>query len=101
MGESAGAVFLSGAKIADVGIVRSHARSLLFLLATFNAACGQPQEARPVKQETNKMTSDDDEAAQFDRIVEKLWDNAENVRETGMKDLAEFQRNTKAVPLPI
>ena len=32
---------------------------------------------------------------EFDQILEMLWDNDETVRESGMKNLAEFQKEMK------
>src|SRR5262249_3352197 len=47
------------------------------------------------KQELIDMNAKPDVAPRFDHILEMVWDNDEKVRETGMKDLAEFQRDTK------
>jgi len=41
------------------------------------------------------MKSKANVASRFDHILDTLWDKDEKVRETGMKDLADFQKDTK------
>ncbi len=81
-------------------IYRAHPSVLLLLTALFAAGCEgrRPGEAvsRPSSERDPKMTEPTLEAvSRFDHIIEMLWDMDQKVRETGMKDLAEFQNEMK------
>ena len=47
------------------------------------------------------VTPKTDPVRRLDRILEMLWDQDEKVREAGMKDLTEFQKETKALGLQV
>jgi len=85
--------------IARVNDIRRYGhRWLLLVLASLLAADCQREEARSPqlpRLEAADMRPKVDATSHFDRIVETLWDKHENTRETGMKDLANFQKDSK------
>lgn len=69
---------------------------LLALLATTGCQRKGRKMSAPLPSSPTGVESDQDASAQFDRIVDRLWDADESVREAGLKELTEFRKDTKA-----
>src|SRR6516225_6132915 len=74
---------------------------VLFLLPPLLAVGCRPRPIQSTPPQAHEveaapMNRDGDASSRFDHILEILWDKDEKVRETGMKDLADFQKDMKA-----
>jgi hypothetical protein len=80
-----------------IGRVRQDSRLATLLLAILLAAGCQrvrPDHTEPIAIEDPQMNQQD-VAGRFDDILAHLWDQDEPLRESGTKELADFERDTK------
>lgn len=75
------------------------ARACCLILLALLAMAGCQRKGRnvtsPPQPSQPAAESDEDGSARFDRIVDRLWDADESVREAGLKELTEFRNDTK------